>query len=505
MKEAMAEETTAHDAMASQEEGIVITDDDVVTTGEATVTTEDTMITPKGTQTRAEETMVTIEETTTSDTAHEMDGNTNTPGSEQLYANVLPEHFLLSGLPFAKEADPGPRDKPLENPTEDAVVGDRPAAPEATPAAVETAEEASPAEVERNGSEDKDTRQQDTHTKEEAAEKPQQEDEQKIRESEEARLAEEEGKRREAEEAEARRQEGLLRDPPLFPNGWLKKSKYDFDDIQVCDYVQSFETCNGRSNQILRWAFQLTGYFFIVEFDEEKRIWISVSGSSSLPKLDLNKKMPEIVERDGGVRVVYVDTSSHAAEIKKEKERLAREEEMQKEKEKDVEATTEVAAVVDEKANGDAEEVSAVNSIPETSQFTETIDQQPAQFERPTDHVNAEGAPEAVNIPTDHHAAATVLAEGPVTDPEASAKVTEDMLNDIPKVENTVNAIKRWRARINMPGAYKNVDVDEDEDEDGWTHASEESHEDAETEPTVGTAQVETRSMISRLFLRRWE
>ncbi|KAH7025232.1 uncharacterized protein B0I36DRAFT_417372 [Microdochium trichocladiopsis] len=444
----------------------------------------------------AEETMATTEETTTSDTAHEMDGHTKTPGSEPLHANVLPEHFELSGLFFAKEADPEPRGKPLENPTADAVVGGCPTAPEATPAAAQTIEEPAVRHAQEVSLADSETYSQsgdgvltDPEPEHEAmdenlenpvpkSEIEAQEKQQTEREAVEASLAEverkereakeeEERKRREAkeaEEAEVRRQEGLLRDPPLFPNGWLKKSKYDFDEIRVCDYVQSFETYNDRSNQILRLAVQLFGIFFIFESDGEKRIWISVSGASSVPKPDPNKKMPKIVERDGGVRVVYVDPSSHAAELKK-KEKLAREEERRKEKEmeKNAEATTEVATVFDEKAKG----------------------------ERPTDHVNAEGATEAVNIPAGAPARKAARA--------LKAELTEDVLNQMPKVEKPANAIERWRAPIKTPGADKHVD------EDGWTHVSDESYGDAETGPTVQMVQVETRSMISRLFWRREE
>jgi RNase H-fold protein (predicted Holliday junction resolvase) len=61
--------------------------------------------------------------------------------------------------------------------------------------------------------------------------------------------------------------------------------------------------------------------------------WISVPGASSVPKPDPNKKMSEIIERDGGIRVVYVHPSFHTAEIERERKRIAREEKRQKEKE----------------------------------------------------------------------------------------------------------------------------------------------------------------------------
>ncbi|KAK2122097.1 hypothetical protein NOF04DRAFT_1418333 [Fusarium oxysporum II5] len=217
--------------------------------------------------------------------------------------------------------------------------------------------EAPSADVEMKESENKNARQQDsdTQTKEEDAEKTQLEDEQKRGEAEEARLAQEAG------EEEIRRQEGLRRDPPLFPNGWLKQSKYSFDEIQVFDYVESLEMCNDRFVQILRLATQLIGDFFDLKTDEERRPWFSVPGVSSVPKLEPSKMMPDIIERDSGFRVVFVDPSFHAVELKEEEERLARTEEMRKEKErqneeKSAEAAPGAAAVVDEKTEGNAEE-----------------------------------------------------------------------------------------------------------------------------------------------------
>ncbi|KAH6874155.1 hypothetical protein B0T10DRAFT_587943 [Thelonectria olida] len=115
-RDAAAEEATAKDTTATPEESTVTTDDNTVTPEESTATTE---------------------ETTTGNAAHETDGDTKTPDWECMYGNLLPEHSLLSGLFFAREAEPG--DKSLEDPT-DAVVVTCPPAPEA-PAAVQTAEE----------------------------------------------------------------------------------------------------------------------------------------------------------------------------------------------------------------------------------------------------------------------------------------------------------------------------------------------------------------------------
>ncbi|CVL08099.1 uncharacterized protein FMAN_14237 [Fusarium mangiferae] len=375
---------------------------------------KDATATPEGSQTTAEEDKVpreestaATEETTTSDAAHEKDLDTKTPDWELVYANTLPEHSLLAGFFFAREAEPEPRDKSLEKPAEDAVVVACPAVPDATPAAVQTVDEsveASLVEVRREENENEDVQQQDSQAKEVEAEKAQEEDEQKDRE---------------AEEVEVRRREGLHRDPPLFLNGWFKRSKHDYNDIQVRNYVQDAATCDARSNQLLHLAAQLIDRFFVFETDEERRYWISVPGASSVPKPDPNKKRPEIIERDGGVRVVYVHPLFHAAEIEREKRRAAREEKWQKEKERQKEkrqkeeerqkekkrkedeakATADVATALNEKAEGDAKEVSVANNGPEASQLTDTTEQQPTQSEKPVSQVDAEKATEAVNLP----------------------------------------------------------------------------------------------------------
>ena len=215
--------------------------------------------------------MVTPEETTTSDAVHEMDRHTKVLNVKRMYANVLPEHDLLRGHFFAREAEPC--GKSLADSTKDAVVVTCPPAPKATLAAVQTTKEpavqiteepaveaqevtltdsesesdgqdeilADPVpegeaeeeaqteteaekvplvEVEKEG-ENEDTRQQDAKTQEGEAEETQQEDEQKKREAEEER------------EAEVRRQEGRLRDPPLFPENWFDKAKYDPEERLV--------------------------------------------------------------------------------------------------------------------------------------------------------------------------------------------------------------------------------------------------------------------------------
>ncbi|KAF2453002.1 hypothetical protein BDY21DRAFT_375046 [Lineolata rhizophorae] len=242
--------------------------------------------------------------------------------------------------------------------------------------------------------------------------------------------------------------------------------------------------------------------------------------------------MPEIIERDGGARVVYVHPSSRTVEIERERKRMAREreriarkeerqkeEEGQKEKEKEAKVTTDVATAVDEKAEGDAE--------------------RPAQSKRPIGQVDAEEAPEAVNVPAgapsmvleddDNEpvsaynmelgttagigkatAAAEKLPSAHEAEPTeaevetthlvqgATVQLTEGVLDKMSRMENPAKAIKRWRAPSKGPGADEGVD--EGVDEDGRTCVSDGSHGDAETAQTVQTAQVDTRSMFSRFF-----
>ncbi|KAI1157927.1 hypothetical protein F5B18DRAFT_668674 [Nemania serpens] len=87
----------------------------------------------------AEMATVKTEKVTTSNAAYERDRGTKTPDWERVYANPLPEHYLLSGLFFARKAEPEFYSKSRENPTDDAVVVACPPAPEATRVAVQTA------------------------------------------------------------------------------------------------------------------------------------------------------------------------------------------------------------------------------------------------------------------------------------------------------------------------------------------------------------------------------
>ncbi|KAG7408660.1 hypothetical protein Forpe1208_v012333 [Fusarium oxysporum f. sp. rapae] len=503
-----AEEATAQDATATPEAGTVTTDDNRVITGIATVTTE-------GSQTAAEESMVTTEQTTASDTTHKKDGGTKAPGSRRMYANFLPEHDLVTGLIFANEAESGPCDKSLQKPTKNAVqtaevptveqtqeatltdaktdsevkdgvltdsasedeveyeILTKPVANEAQDEhqAKREAVEASSAEVEMKERENKDERQQDsdTQTKEKDAEKTQPDDEQKPGE---------------AGEEEVRRQEGLRRDPPLFPNGWLKQSKHSFDEIQACDYVESSKMWNDRSVQILRLATQLNGVFFDLKTDDERRPWFSVLGASSVPKLGPDKMMPEIIERDSGFKAVFVDPSFHAVELKEEEERLARTEEIRKEKEDGVDVVNwslGLLRLLFNRVRGLArfwdlvsctEPTGALSIIAENGDdddATSAFDLELRETTRTAKTITAAEEPSSTDYaePTESEAWKTLPVQG---------------MNDSQHTK----------------GSHSRPDADADEDEDGWLHVSDNCLVGDEPYPTVQLDKVETKSMLSR-------
>jgi hypothetical protein len=503
-----AEEATAQDATATPEAGAVTTDDNSVITGIATVTTE-------GSQTAAEESMATTEQTTASDTTHKKDGGTKAPGSRRMYANFLREHDLVTGLFFANEAESRPCDKSLQKPTKNAVqtaevptveqaqeatltdaktdsevkdgvltdsasedeveygILTKPVANEAQDEhqAKREAVEAPSAEVEMKERENKDERQQDsdTQTKEKDAEKTQPEDEQKPGD---------------AGEEEVRRQEGLRRDPPLFPNGWLKQSKHSFDEMQACDYVESSKMWNDRSVQILRLATQLNGVFFDLKTDDERRPWFSVLGASSVPKLGPNKMMPEIIERDSGFKAVFVDPSFHAVELKEEEERLARTEEMRKEKEDGVDVVNwslGLLRLLFNRVRGLArfwdlvsctEPTGALSIIAENGDdddATSAFDLELRKTTRTAKTITAAEEPSSTDYaePTESEAWKTLPVQG---------------MNDSQHTK----------------GSHSRPDADADEDEDGWLHVSDNCLVDDEPYPTVQLDKVETKSMLSR-------
>ncbi|KAH8768395.1 hypothetical protein F5883DRAFT_418567 [Diaporthe sp. PMI_573] len=266
-----------------------------------------------------------------------------------MYTNPLPEDELLRGHFFAREAE----------------VACLPAV-EATIAAVQTAEGAAVDQAQEESLTDCET--ESKAQKEEQTERKNEDARQRNGQVEgDAQKTQEEEEQREAEAEEARetklmRQERLLRDPPLFPAGWFKNSKYDFDERQARHhYVQDAGTCDNRSRQLLCLAVQLIGVFFELHTDENGRHWISVLGGPLL-KSSTHIKMPEIVEREGGVKVVYVDPSYCVTNIEKETNKMAMEEEKRQIGEENSKVTMDMVTAVEETAKGDTDKVSAAYS-----------------------------------------------------------------------------------------------------------------------------------------------
>lgn len=212
-------------------------------------------------------------------------------------------------------------------------------------------------------------------------------------------------------------------------------------------------------------------------------------------------------------------------------------EESQKEKAENTQDTADVATVVDEKAEGDGEKVSATKSIPRMGQSTDTIEQQPPQFERLVgNHIDAEEEPEATRLededdqPISAHALSLVKAitsakqptsegrpsstceaehvEGEETEAEhtkvevettlllqgvddeiataatglqATTQLTKDALEAMLGPKNPNKAIKHWLPKETRDGTKG----DEEEEGDDWTHISNESREATEVAPTA--------------------
>ena len=478
--------------------------------------------------------------------------------AHQMYANVLPEDYLLRGHFFAREDKSD--DKLLEDSTKDAV----PPAPKATPTAVQPTEKPAeepaeePAEVSssvcctagsRTNSDssseaqvltdsesegdveeewtktEAEAQQQDAKTQEEEAEDVQQEEEQKKREAEEAREAEERKKReaKEAREAEERKREAKLRDPHLFPRQWFAKTKHNYDERQIRqNRVQDPESCNDRSVQIVCLACQLTGAFFTHLIDNKGRYRISVPGAPCFPQPDPNMKMPEVIERVDGTSIVYVDPSYHKEEIEREKNTAARvEEERQKEEDRKkaeesqkekAEKTQDVATVVDKKAEGN--KVGATKSIPRMNQSTDTIKQQPPQLARLVgNHNDAEE-----DLPISAHALSLVKGRPPSTcKAQVEVETTLSLRNVDDEIATATTGLQAATQLITkdaleaipgpkhpnkaikhwLPKGKRDGTKEEEEDGDDWTHISNESREATEVAPT---AQADGRSIISRMF-----
>ncbi|KAI5465159.1 hypothetical protein BGZ63DRAFT_422113 [Mariannaea sp. PMI_226] len=269
---------------------------------------------------REQESTTTTEETAISNAAHKRDRDTETPVWEQMYANVLPEHILLSGLFVAREAELCKKSpKNLTNITV---------------------------------------------------------------------------------KAEER---------PLFPKNWFECSKHSIDEAQVRNHVQDAETHHDRSMQILRLVAQLR-HFFIFITDEDGRYWISVPGASSTPKPDPNKKMPEIIERDSGVRIVYVHPSA---------------------------------------LDPDDEPISACEmELGKVADIARSAAEKPLSTHDTETTVSVQGSEtgldsfEIILSADDYEAAATVPAE------DSATKLTKDMLNKIP--ENLAMCMERWLGKTEV-------------------------------------------------------
>ncbi|KAH8744712.1 hypothetical protein F5883DRAFT_722122 [Diaporthe sp. PMI_573] len=479
-----------------------------------------------------EDVIVTTDEAATNDSAHERDWGNTRPDTERIYTNPLPEDELLRGHFFAREANVACP------PAFEVQAADGAAADQAQEESLTDSDTESEAQKgEQTESKNEDTREKDGQAEERAAETAQQEAEQTEKEAEKAR------------KADLMRQEGLLRDPALFPANWFEDSKYDFDESQVRHhYVQDADTYHNRSRQLLGLAAQLINVFFEFHTEENGLYWISALGRP-YSKDCINMKMPDIVERDGGVKYVYVDPSSHIIEIENEWNKRAREEENRQTGEENPTVTTNAATAVDEKAEGitekratgsdtliyhtDAEEIpeavklstgapglvpkdedyepgsAADLNLAKTPSFVKitTAAKKPIYADRSSNTYGddsqdmATSRAEADTTPAisfaDDKSASTAAAESPSADlqePLEVVQLSEARLSSIPSARNGSKAVKTWILASQDYG----VDEDEDEDEDDWTYVSAESHgNDAET------VQVAAGSVFSR-YVCRW-
>lgn len=327
--------------------------------------------------------------------------------TDSVFTEPLPEHYMLRGNIFAREFNSSWYKYPAKP-------------------------------IGRKGTEVEETQLEDEEK--ESEDKVRQDKEQKEREAEEERQAEE-------------RQEELLRDPPLFPADWFLKSKYNYDERQVRQYsVQDVRTCEDRLRQILWLTFRLIGPFFSLQTDEDGRHSISVPGAPSRPPLDLDKSMPEVVKRTGGVRAVYVDPIFCIAEKKKRR----RKEEKKRHKEK-AEGNT-------EEGIASCELLSADNLLLRTHKTEHTE----IKFEM------ALPVADGLQDTAERDAGAdTGAATAPADDKTEGTKpdvvrLTKEVLDTIPLADEAAG-------RVISPTTVQGA---RGEDEDGWTHISGESLED---------------------------
>lgn len=307
------------------------------------------------------ESSAAIEEATNSHGAHERDQD-----AARMYTIPLPEDELLRGHFFAREAE-APYNESSTGANKDIILCRN--TPRITLSGVKAADgaaldqeesltdpetESQALDEEQKGSGSKNAPPIDEQSEEGGAKDMQHKDVQNGKEAEEAR------------DTEVRRPEGLLHDAPLFPAGWFKNSRYDFEERQVRqDYLQDAVTCDSRSRQILFLAGQLIDVFFDFRTDEKGRHWISgLAAPASMPRSHL--QMPEIIKHDGGAGVVYVHPSFQIAKI--EKERITRGWE-DREIEEKTRSSSDVATAAGEKVEGNTEKVSAANKTFEARQY----------------------------------------------------------------------------------------------------------------------------------------
>ena len=297
--------------------------------------------------------------------AQEKNGDTQSPNAEPINRTLtLREHFLLRGHSFAREPDSYWKPEPRHHPK-------KVSAHTVTPGLKREAEEVR-LEEERND-----------------------------REAEVARLQ------------ELEREKALRIDPPFFRENWFDNSMFNSHERVVMQEVQSIEVVEDRYAAILALGRELVGSFFRLETNSDGLPLFSVPKDPPVRQLGPDVQMPEVVEREGGGRFVYVDPSfaAYVAKLdetrkKKEEWKLQWEEKEENKRKKreaeKAEAGGEVATfslfailfglydiiwswitlAMYETAEGDEDEVSAANCS-ERTQHTNMITQQRAQSERP--------------------------------------------------------------------------------------------------------------------------
>ncbi len=117
----------------------------------------------------------------------------------------------------------------------------------------------------------------------------------------------------EQEDARLRREEESRRrlrlDPYFFPAGWFENSKlYGFDEEEVAEHVQDIDAVLHRETR-LGWAAIQNSGFFVFGIDSDGHHRIYVRGARAVPEPYFGAKMPEVVTRDSGHQVVYIEPS----------------------------------------------------------------------------------------------------------------------------------------------------------------------------------------------------